>query len=329
MVEMEYTTLGETGLEVSRFCLGCMNFGSEADWMVYDHDEAIEVIDRARELGINFFDTANTYSNGESERILGRAIEEYDREQVVVATKVFFEATEEPGPNQQGLSKKHVLEQAENSLENLDTDYIDLYQIHRWDESTPIEETLAALDHLVETGKVRYIGASTMASWQFMKALATSDVEDYARFECMQPEYSLTNRHEEENVLPLCADQGIGVIPWSPLAGGFLTGKYERDAEPSNARFAEDDTTPGERFSEDEWAVLDEVRTLADDHDVSPAQISLAWLLHKDVVDAPIIGPRTTDHLKDDVAALDIELTEAEIERLESPIEPTWSRELC
>jgi len=329
MVDMEYTKLGQTGLDVSRFSLGCMNFGTEAEWMVHDHNEAIEVIDRARELGINFFDTANTYSNGESERILGKALESYDREKVVVATKVFFESTETPGPNQQGLSKKHILEQAENSLENLGTDYIDLYQIHRWDDSTPIEETLSALDHLVETGRVRYIGASTMASWKFMKALRVSDIENYERFTCMQPEYSLTKRHEEENILPLCDTEGIGVIPWSPLAGGFLSGKYERGAEPAEGRFADEAESSADRFSDEEWAVIEEVRMLADEHDVSPAQISLAWLLHKPVVDAPIIGPRTIEHLEDDVAALDVELSQDEIEKMESAIDPTWSREFC
>jgi len=326
-VDMEYTHLGTTGLEVSRFCLGCMNFGTEADWMINDTDEAIEVIDTARDLGINFFDTANTYSNGESEEILGQAIQEYDREEIAVASKVYFPATESPGPNQQGLSRKHILEQVEDSLDRLGTDYLDLYQIHRWDDSVPIEETLSALDTLVEDGRVRYIGASTMASWKFMKALATSDIEDYERFACMQPEYSLTKRHEEANVLPLCADQEIGVIPWSPLAGGFLTGKYSRSDGPDGARMAEDESTPEERWSEEEWAVLDTVREIADERDRTPAQVSLSWLLHKDVVDAPIIGPRSTDHLEENVAALDVELSDDELERLEAPIDPMWSAE--
>ena len=304
-----------------------MNFGTEADWMIHDEDEAVEVIDRARELGINFFDTANTYSNGESEEILGRAIEEYDRGEVVVASKVYFPATESPGPNQQGLSRKHILEQVEDSLDRLRTDYIDLYQIHRWDDSVPVEETLAALDTLVEDGRVRYIGASTMASWKFMKALAASETEDYERFACMQPEYSLTKRHEEANVLPLSADQGVGVIPWSPLAGGFLTGKYTRAGEPEDARMAETDSGPEDRFSDAEWNVLDAVRTVANEKNATPAQVSLAWLLHKPVVDAPIVGPRSTTHLEENVAALDVELTDDEVERLEAPIAPSWSSE--
>jgi aryl-alcohol dehydrogenase-like predicted oxidoreductase len=318
---MPYTRLGSTGLEVSRFCLGCMNFGSERPWMIDDEAESVEVIQRALDLGINFLDTANVYSYGESEDIVGTAIEDYDRSELVVATKVYGRMFE--GPNGQGLSRKHILDQVEDSLDRLGTDYIDLYQIHRWDENTPIEKTLSALDHLVETGKVRYLGASTMAAWQFTKALYEADLNDFERFACMQPEYNLVDRHEEANLLPVCADQDVGIIPWSPLAGGFLTGKYERGEDPEKGRAADDEHTRN-RFTDENWAVLDEVREIADAKDVTPAQVSLAWLLHKDVVDSPIIGPRSIEHLEENVGAVDISLTDEEIERMEEPIRPTW-----
>lgn len=323
MTEMEYTKLGDTGLEVSRLCLGCMNFGSDREWMMDDEEASVELIGRAIDSGVNFLDTANVYSQGESEEIVGRAIEGYDRENLVIATKVFGQMGD--GPNKQGLSRKHIIDQAEASLDRLGTDYIDLYQIHRWDETTPIEETLDALDYLVETGKVRYIGASTMMGWQFTKALYESDLNDYRRFVSMQPEYSLVDRHEEENILPACADQGIGVIPWSPLAGGFLTGKYDRESEPEEGRAATDEHTH-ERFTEENWEVLDEVRAIADDKGVTPAQVSLAWLLHKDVVDSPIIGPRSLDHLEENLDSLSVSLSADEMDRLEAPKQPVWSR---
>lgn len=321
--DMEYTTLGSTGMEVSQLCLGCMNFGSAQPWMIDDDEESIEIIDRAVESGINFLDTANVYSRGESEEIVGRAIEGRDRSELVLATKVYGPMGD--GPNQQGLSRKHIIDQCEASLDRLGTDYIDLYQIHRWDDDTPIEETLSALSYLVDEGMVRYIGASTMMGWQFMKALGASDLNDDERFVSMQPEYSLVDRHEEENLLPVCADQGVGVVPWSPLGGGFLTGKYERDADPEEGRAATDEHTH-ERFTEENWAVLDVVRELAAEKGVSPAQISLAWLLHKEVVDAPIIGPRSLEHLEENAASVSVSLSEAEVERLEAPKTPVWSR---
>ncbi|WP_122090479.1 aldo/keto reductase [Halalkalicoccus subterraneus] len=320
---MEYTTLGNTGLEVSRLCLGCMNFGSAQPWMIDDEEECREVIDRALDLGINFLDTANVYSRGESEEVVGNAIASLDRSELVIATKVYGPMGE--GPNQGGLSRKHIIDQCEASLDRLGTDYIDLYQIHRWDDSTPIEETLSALSYLVDEGLVRYIGASTMMGWQFAKALYESDLNGYERFVSMQPEYSLADRHEEENLLPVCADQEVGVIPWSPLAGGFLTGKYDRDADPDEGRAATDEHTR-ERFTEENWAVLDAVRELADEKEASPAQVSLAWLLEKEVVDAPIIGPRSIDHLEENAGAVSISLTDEEIERLEAPKTPVWSR---
>ena len=293
--------------------------------MMNDREGSIDVIERALELGVNFFDTANAYSQGESESILGEAIEGHDREELVIATKVYFEMGD--GPNKGGLSRKHILDQVEGSLDRLGTDYIDLYQIHRWDEHTPIEETLSALDHLVSTGKVRHIGASTMAGWQFSKALYTADLEGYERFSCMQPEYNLVDRHEEANLLPICREESVGVIPWSPLAGGFLAGKYERDeAVPDDSRAETDDYTQ-RRFTEENWQVIDEVRAIAEARDATPAQVSLAWLLHKEVVDAPIIGPRRIDHLEENVDALGVALTDDEIERLEAPIFPQWPAE--
>lgn len=322
MTEMEYTYLGDTGLEVSRFCLGCMNFGSSADWMMNDRQASLELLDHALDAGINFLDTANAYSRGESEDIVGEAIAERDREELAIATKVYFPMGD--GPNKSGLSRKHILDQAKASLERLGTDYIDLYQIHRWDDAVPIEETLSALDHLVDEGLVRYVGASTMSSYQFTKALYTADVENLERFACMQPEYNAVDRHEEANLLPVCEGEGVGVIPWSPLAGGFLTGKYERDdSVPADTR-AETDEYTSNRFTDENWAVLDVIRELADEKDATPAQISLAWLLHKPVVDAPIVGPRTIDHLDENLGALEIELTPDEIERIEEPKTPRW-----
>ena len=322
--DMEYTRLGNTGLEVSCLCLGCMNFGSDAPWMIDDREQSKAVIERAIEHGINFFDTANVYSQGESERILGAALDGR-RDEHVIATKVHGRMADRP--NGQGLSRRHVLEQADASLDRLGTDYIDLYQIHRWDDETPITETLSALDTLVDHGKVRYVGASTMSGWQFTKALYEADVNNFERFVSVQAEYNLVDRHEEANVLPVCRDQGVGVIPWSPLAGGFLTGKYERGEAPAEGRAADDEHTQN-RFTEDNWAVLDEVRTLADGKGTTPVGISLAWLLAKDVVDAPIVGPRTLEHLDEQVAALSISLSDDEIERLEAPKTPVWSREI-
>ncbi len=322
---MEYTHLGESGLEVSRLGFGCLNFGSEQPWMVHDHEEAVEVIDQALELGINFFDTANAYSWGESEEILGKAIAERDRAELAVATKVYFPMHE--GPNGQGLSRKHVLDQAHASLDRLGTDYIDLYQIHRWDDNTPIEETLSTLDRLIDEGTVRYVGASTMPAWKFMKMLHAADVNNYERFVSMQCEYNLVDRHEEANILPLCDDQEIGVIPWSPLGGGFLAGKYERGKDPEEGRASVYEFTR-KRFTDENWDVLDVVRELAEEKDATAAQVSLAWLLHKEIVDSPIVGPRTLDHLEDDVGALDIELNDEEIERLEAPITPVWNRDI-
>ncbi len=321
-VDMAYTRLGRTGLEVSRLCLGCMNFGSSQPWMLDDRERSIDLIREALDAGVNFLDTANAYSRGESEEIVGEAIEGYDREELVVATKVYFPMGE--GPNKSGLSRKHILDQVERSLDRLGTDYVDLYQIHRWDPDVDIEETLSALDHLVDSGRVRYLGASTMSAYQFTKALYTADVEGYERFACMQPEYNAVDRHEEANLLPVCAGEGVGVIPWSPLAGGFLTGKYDRgDEVPEGSRAETDDYTEN-RFTEENWAVLDAVREVAADLDATPAQVSLAWLLHRDVVDAPIVGPRTGEHLRENLRAVELDLTDEQVERIEAPKTPRW-----
>jgi aryl-alcohol dehydrogenase-like predicted oxidoreductase len=319
---MAYTRLSGTGLEISRLCLGCWNFGTEEPWMVADEEAAHEIIDRAIDSGINVLDTANVYSHGESERIVGNAIQGR-RDELVVTSKVFGRMRE--GPNGRGLSRKHVLEQVDRTLERLGTDYLDLYQIHRWDEHTPIEETLSALTHLVDEGKVRYVGASTMAAWQFTKALYEADRQRYERFDSMQLEYSLVDRHEEQNLLPVCTDQNVGTLAWSPLAGGFLTGRYDRDDDPDKGSRAAEDPYMRQRFTDENWAVLDVVRDLAEVKDATIAQVSLAWLLHKDSVDAPIVGPTTVEELDDSVAALDVSLSDREIERLEAPKSPSWS----
>ncbi|MFB6207203.1 MAG: aldo/keto reductase [Haloglomus sp.] len=318
---MEYTGLGSTGLEVSRLCLGCMNFGSGEPWMIGDEAKSHEILDAAMDAGINFLDTANVYSRGESERIVGDAIAERDRSELVVATKVYHPMGE--GPNQSGLSRKHIVDQCHASLDRLGVDYIDLYQIHRFDDDVPLSETLAALDHLVDEGLVRYVGASTMSAWKFTRALYQADAENHERFVSMQPEYNAVDRHEEANVLPACEAEDIGVIPWSPLAGGFLAGKYERGETPESGRASEDDYTAA-RFTEENWAVLEEIRDIANHHDATPAQVSLAWLLHREVVDAPIIGPRTHDHLEENLGALGVTLTDDELARIEAPITPRW-----
>ena len=325
MTEMQYTRLGSTGLEVSRLCLGCMNFGSGSEWMMNDRDASLDLLHEAMDAGINFLDTANVYSTGESEEIVGEAIQSRNRDELVVATKVRGEMHD--GPNGAGLSRKHILDQVEASLDRLGTDYIDLYQIHRWDDDTPIEETLAALDHLVETGRVRYIGASTMSAYQFTKALYTSDIEDYSRFTCMQPEYSAVARHEEANLLPVCEGEDVGVIPWSPLSGGFLTGKYERDADAPAGSRGEVSEHVEQKFTDANWAVLDEIRAIADDHDATAAQVSLAWLLAQDVVTAPIIGPKSSEQLQENLGALDVDLTSEEVERIAAPKTPQYPAE--
>nr|WP_200862331.1 aldo/keto reductase [Candidatus Halobonum tyrrellensis] len=321
---MAYTKLGSTGLDVSRLCLGCMNFGSEQSWMLGDADASVDLIHAALDAGINFLDTANVYSGGESEEIVGRALDSANRDDLVVATKVYGEMRD--APNGSGLSRKHILDQCEASLDRLGTDYVDLYQIHRWDDETPVEETLAALDHLVESGRVRYIGASTTTAYRFTKALYTSDVEDYERFACMQPEYSAVARHEEANLLEVCEGEGVGVIPWSPLAGGFLTGKYRRDADPGEGTRAAASESVRSYFTEENWAVLDAVRDVADEEDATPAQVALAWLLHRDPVTAPIVGPKSEAQLRENLGALDLSLSPAQVDRVAAAKTPRYPK---
>jgi aryl-alcohol dehydrogenase-like predicted oxidoreductase len=318
---MEYTTLGDTGMEVSRLCLGCMSFGSSEwrDW-VLEEEESHEIIERAIDLGINFFDTANMYSLGESERVLGNALAGYDRDWPVVATKVYH-PMDEDNPNAGGLSRKAIEQELDNSLDRLGMDTIDLYQTHRWDENTPIDETLGALDDAVRRGKARYIGGSSMWAHQFADALHTSRMENLERFVTMQNHYNLVYREEEREMLPLTDEEGIGVMPWSPLARGYLTRPHEEigatDRGASEEHLYEHPYRAGGGRE-----INERVQELADEKDVTMAQISLAWLLHKEWVDAPIVGTTSVEHLEQAVAALDISLSESDQEYLEEPYEP-------
>jgi len=317
---MEYTTLGNTGMEVSRICLGCMSFGSPdwRDW-VLDEAESEPIIERAIDLGINFFDTANMYSTGESERILGNALEGR-REEAVVATKCYFRMDEDDH-NSGGLSRKAIEQELAASLDRLGMDTIDLYQIHRWDYGTPIEGTLRALDDAVRRNQVRYIGASSMWAHQFADALHTSNSLGLERFVSMQNHYNLLYREEERETLPLCAREGIGVVPWSPLARGYLARPHEEfDATPRGE--IDEHAREHPYFEGGGREVNERVEELADETGVSMAQIALAWLLHKDWVDAPIVGTTSVEHLEEAVAALDLSLSDSDVEWLEEPYEP-------
>lgn len=319
---MEYVNLGRTGLKVSRICLGAMTYGTP-EWRswVLDEEESRPFFRRALELGINFFDTANMYSLGVSEEITGRALRDFSRrEEVVIATKVYFPMVE--GPNQGGLSRLHIMQAVEDSLRRLGTDYIDLYQIHRWDYETPIEETLQALHDLVRTGKVRYIGASSMYAWQFAKSLYLADLRGWTRFVSMQNHYNLVYREDEREMIPLCRAEGVGIIPWSPLARGFLTGDRSAKDYIESIRAKTDDFAQHLYYRETDFDVVARVVDLAERLEVKPAQIALAWLLHQEGVTAPIIGASKMFHLEDAVAALDIELTENDFVYLEEPYQP-------
>jgi aryl-alcohol dehydrogenase-like predicted oxidoreductase len=317
---MEYTTLGRTGMEVSRLCLGCMSFGTPEwrDW-VLDEDESLPIIERAIDLGINFFDTANMYSRGESERVLGTALEGR-REESVVATKVYFQMDDD-NPNSGGLSRKAIEQELANSLDRLGMETVDLYQTHRWDYETPVEETLRTLDDAVRRGQVRHLGASSMWAHQFARALHTSDRLALARFLTMQNHYNLLYREEEREMLPLCREADVAVIPWSPLARGYLTRPHEEfDA---TVRGETDDYARQHPYFEGNGREVNErVEELAAEEDATMAQIALAWLLHKEWVDAPIVGTTSVEHLEEAVAALDISLSENDIEWLEDPYEP-------
>jgi len=307
---MEYVKLGRTGLDVSRICLGCMSYGAADSgnhaWSLAE-EEARPFIKRALEGGINFFDTANRYSLGSSEEILGRAIKDFARrDEVVIATKVYGRMR--PGPNGSGLSRKAIMSEIDASLHRLGMDYVDLYQIHRWDHETPIEETIEALYDVVKAGKARYIGASSMYAWQFAKALAVAERNGWTRFVSMQNLVNLMYREEEREMLPLCADQGIGVIPWSPQARGRLT----RDWDYKSIR-TETDEAYGRMFrnttEEADKRVVDRVAKVAKARGVPRAQIALAWLLHKPVITAPIVGATNLEHLDDALGSLEVKLS--------------------
>jgi len=319
---MQYTKLGKTGLDVSRLCLGCMTYGiperGTHPWTL-DEEASRPFLRRALELGINFFDTANTYSDGTSEEIVGRALRDFaKREEIVVATKVYFPWRS--GPNGNGLSRKAIMTAIDASLKRLGMDYVDLYQIHRWDNQTPIEETLDALNDLIKAGKVRYIGASSMYAWQFSKALYLADRHGWTRFASMQNHYNLIAREEEREMLPLCASEGIGVIPWSPLARGTLT----RDWQASTSRSETDQVSKRlyTKTAEADRRVVESVAAVAAKRGVPRAQVALAWLLSKEAVTAPIIGASKANHFDDAMAALSLELTPDEIRTLEDPYIP-------
>jgi aryl-alcohol dehydrogenase-like predicted oxidoreductase len=316
---MEYAYLGRTGMRVSRICLGCMSYGSPAwrPW-VLDPEAAAPFFRRAVEAGINFFDTADMYSLGASEEVTGRWLREYaNLDEVVVATKVFFPWSDKP--NMGGLSRKHIQQACEGSLRRLGVDTIDLYQIHRLDPHTPIDETLAALDALVQAGKVRHIGASSMFAWQFMKALATSDQAGLARFATMQNHYNLVYREEEREMLPLCASEQVAVIPWSPLARGMLAGTRKALGDESTTR-SESDGIDQRLYDEpSDWDVVDAVRSVAQSRGVKPAQVALAWLLSRPAVAAPIVGATRLAHLDDAILAVSLELSDDEVASLEAP----------
>ena len=316
---MRYVKLGSTGLEVSAVTLGCMSFGDPSSgghpWSL-DHAASHDMIKAALEAGINFFDTANVYSAGTSEEITGRALRELaPREDVVIATKVHGRMR--PGPNGAGLSRKAILSEIDASLARLGTDYVDLYQIHRWDHETPIEETLEALHDVVKTGKARYIGASSMFAWQFAKALYLADQHGWTRFVSMQDHYNLLYREEEREMLPLCVDQGIGVVPWSPLARGRLT----RDWDAQTAR-TETDEFGRTLYRDEDRVVVDRVAEVAEKRGVPRAQVALAWLLHQPAVTSPIVGVTKRQHLDDAVAAVDLGLSADELASLAEPYEP-------
>jgi 1-deoxyxylulose-5-phosphate synthase len=319
---MQYTNLGHTGLKVSRVCLGTMTYGS-SQWRkwVLDEEQSRPFIRRALELGINFFDTADVYSLGESEAILGRALGDFTRrEEVVVATKVFFPLGE--GPNRGGLSRMHILHSIDASLKRLGMDYVDLYQIHRYDPDTPIEETLEALHDVVKSGKARYIGASSMYAWQFAQALYLSDRHGWTRFISMQNHYNLVYREEEREMLPLCQAEGVGIIPWSPLARGFLAGNRARQGWGETVRSQVDDFAHQMYYQESDFEVVERVVELAGRRGASAAQVALAWLLHQPGITAPIIGASQMHHLEEAVSALELRLPPEELAYLEEPYQP-------
>lgn len=319
---MDYVKLGRSGLEVSRICLGCMSYGIPkrgSHLWTLDEEQSRPFIKRALELGINFFDTANVYSDGTSEEIVGRALKDFaPREEVVIATKVHGRVR--PGPNGAGLSRKAIMSEIDNSLRRLGTDYVDLYQIHRWDNGTPIEETMEALHDVVKAGKARYIGASSMYAWQFLKAQHVAERNGWTRFVSMQNYLNLLYREEEREMLPLCREEQIGVIPWSPLARGRLT----RDWDEQSARSETDEFGKSlySKTADADRIVIDRVAEIASTRGIPRAQVALAWVLQKEPVTAPIVGATKPHHLEDAVAALSVKLTPGEVASLEEPYVP-------
>lgn len=319
---MQYANLGSTGLKVSRLCLGTMTYGDPAwrKWILPEADGRL-FIQRAIESGINFFDTADMYSLGVSEEILGRALKDFTvRDQVVVGTKAFYPMSDDP--NDRGLSRKHLFHSIDASLRRLQLDHVDLYQIHRWDPLTPIEETLQALNDIVKAGKARYIGASSMYAWQFTKALYLSDRHGWTRFVSMQNHYNLVYREEEREMIPLCRNEGIGIIPWSPLARGFLAGNRTLKDWGATKRAQTDEFAHKLYYAESDFEIVTRVVEIAKQRGVSPAQISLAWLLRQPGVTAPILGVSKMSQFDEAIAALDIELDENECKHLEEPYRP-------
>ena len=316
---MRYKKLGSTGLDVSPLCLGCMSYGipgrGSHEWTL-DEEASRPFIKRSIEAGINFFDTANVYSDGTSEEIVGRALKEFaNRDEIVLATKVH--GTMRRGANGGGLSRKHIMSEIDASLKRLGTDYVDLYQIHRWDDRTPIEETMEGLHDVVKSGKARYIGASSMYAWQFSKAQYTAQMHGWTKFVTMQNHYNLLYREEEREMLPLCADQGIGVIPWSPMARGRLT----RDWDATSAR-SETDQFGKTLYHESDRVIVEVVAAIAAARNVSRAQVALAWMIQNKTVSAPIIGATKPEHIDDAIAAVSLVLTADEVRALEAPYVP-------
>ena len=321
---MQYTKLGSTGITVSRIALGMMTYGS-SKWRpwVLDEPAARPIVRRAVDLGINFFDTADMYSNGESEAVLGRLLREFDfpRERSIVATKVFFSASDDP--NQKGLSRKHIMHAIDNSLRRLQMEYVDLYQIHRYDYETSTEETMEALHDVIKAGKALHIGASSMFTWQFAQMQYTADLHGFTRFATMQNHYNIVYREEEREMIPYCIDEGIGVIPWSPLARGFVAGNRSRTEKSGETRRAQTDDYAQKMYYEpSDYEVVDRITEIAKQRGVSNAQIALAWILHQPGITAPIIGASKLEHLEELVKAVDLELSEEEIKRLNEPYKP-------
>jgi len=318
---MKYIRLGNSGLKVSRLCLGCMSFGQKSErWAwVLDEEQSRPFIKSALEAGVNFFDTADVYSNGMSEVVVGNALRDFaKRDEVVIATKVRFPMGE--GPNDSGLSRKHIMSAIDASLKRLGTDYVDLYQIHRWDYETPIEETMEALHDIIKAGKVRYIGASAMFAWQFAKAQYTADLHGWTRFVSMQNHYNMLYREEEREMMPFCEDQGVGVIPFSPLARGLLARKPEKKED--TTRYQSDALAKSRYEQEDNQTTVERVSEVAEARGIPMAQVALAWLHTKPYITSPIVGTTKAHHLDDALASLSVQLTADEIERLEEPYRP-------